>query len=171
MATIGWSQDRTDEVLVPVIKDMNRRENEGTQANITQFFGGGVGVGGKPNGGGGSAFAPRRRLDGKSKRMEKALGRLHEQARNRTIGEGDTNPETDAQPVVLNNGDAPVTTDAAAEPGKKTLRRSKKRAAPVSVSGTNSDSEDEGDEYEAPTKSRKRGQGSTRGGKKRKAQA
>ena len=171
MATIGWSQDRTDEVLVPVIKDMNRRENEGTQANITQFFGGGVGVGGKPNGGGGSAFAPRRRLDGKSKRMETALGRLHEQARNRTIGEGDTNPEMDAQPVVLNNGDAPVTTDAAAEPGKKTLRKSKKRAAPVSVSGTNSDSEDEGDEYQAPTNSRKCGQGSTRGGKKRKAQA
>ncbi|KAL8766773.1 MAG: hypothetical protein Q9194_006170, partial [Teloschistes cf. exilis] len=43
MATIGWTRERTDEVLVPVIRDMNRREMEGTQANITQFFGGGAG--------------------------------------------------------------------------------------------------------------------------------
>ncbi|KAL8634700.1 MAG: hypothetical protein Q9228_007720, partial [Teloschistes exilis] len=35
MATIGWTRERTDEVLVPVIRDMNRREMEGTQANIT----------------------------------------------------------------------------------------------------------------------------------------
>lgn len=166
MATIGWSQDRTDEVLVPVIKDMNRRENEGTQANITQFFGGGVGVGGKPNGGAGSAFAPRRRLDGKSKRMETALGRLHEQARNRTIGDGESNAEFDAEPTAISNRDAPVTTtDAATEPTKKAQRRSKKRAAPVSVSGSNSDSEDGHDEYKAPTKSRKRGQGTTKGRK------
>ena len=160
MATIGWSQDRTDEVLVPVIKDMNRRENEGTQANITQFFGGGVGVGGKPNGGAGSAFAPRRRLDGKSKRMETALGRLHEQARNRTIGEGESNAEVDAESTAVGNGDAPVPTDAGAEPTKKSQRKSKKRAAPISVSGSNSDSEVE---YKAATKSRKCVQGTARG--------
>ncbi|KAI8937756.1 hypothetical protein NX059_005456 [Plenodomus lindquistii] len=47
---IGWTWERTDEVLVPVIRDMNRREKEGTQANITRFFEGGVGAG---------AFAPR----------------------------------------------------------------------------------------------------------------
>ncbi|KAF2691918.1 DNA-repair protein rad13, partial [Lentithecium fluviatile CBS 122367] len=47
---IGWSWERTDEVLVPVIKDMNRRQKEGTQSNITRFFEGGVGAG---------AFAPR----------------------------------------------------------------------------------------------------------------
>ncbi|KAI2477590.1 DNA-repair protein rad13 [Pyrenophora tritici-repentis] len=47
---IGWSWERTDEVLVPVIRDMNRREKEGTQANITRFFDGAVGAG---------AFAPR----------------------------------------------------------------------------------------------------------------
>lgn len=45
MATIGWSQERTDEVLVPVIRDMNRRETEGTQSNITRFFSGAVGAG------------------------------------------------------------------------------------------------------------------------------
>ncbi|CAK7237196.1 DNA repair protein rad2 [Sporothrix bragantina] len=45
MATIGWSQERTDEVLVPVIRDMNRRETEGTQSNITRFFTGAVGAG------------------------------------------------------------------------------------------------------------------------------
>ena len=171
MATIGWSQDRTDEVLVPVIKDMNRRENEGTQANITQFFGGGVGVGGKPNGGAGSAFAPRRRLDGKSKRMETALGRLHEQARNRTIGEGEDVSQVDAEPTAVSNGDVSTATDAATGPRKKSQRKSRKRAAPVSVSGSNTDSGDGHDEYEAPTTSRKRGQGNTKGRKKAKAQA
>lgn len=166
MATIGWSQERTDEVLVPVIKDMNRRENEGTQANITQFFGGSVGVGGKSNGGSGSAFAPRRRLDGKSKRMETALGRLHEQARNRTIGEGETNAEVDTEPAAVGNGDVTGTTDGATEPRKKAQRKSKKRAAPVSAPDSDSDSEDKHDEYEAPTKSRKRGHGSAKGNAK-----
>ncbi|KAF2454265.1 hypothetical protein BDY21DRAFT_267496, partial [Lineolata rhizophorae] len=45
MATVGWSAERTDEVLVPVIRDMNRRELEGTQSNITHFFSGTVGAG------------------------------------------------------------------------------------------------------------------------------
>ena len=51
VSTIGWSKERTDEVLVPVIRDMNRREHEGTQSNLTAFFSGGTGAG---------AFAPRR---------------------------------------------------------------------------------------------------------------
>ncbi|ETN38517.1 uncharacterized protein HMPREF1541_06552 [Cyphellophora europaea CBS 101466] len=55
MATIGWSQERTDEVLVPVIRDMNRRGVEGTQANITRFFSGGVGVGAASAAAGGAA--------------------------------------------------------------------------------------------------------------------
>ncbi|KAK2865103.1 hypothetical protein FQN49_003907 [Arthroderma sp. PD_2] len=70
MATIGWSPERTDEVLVPVIRDVNRREQEGTQSNITGFFQGPQGAG---------AFAPRQRTTGKS-RMEKAFGRLRNQA-------------------------------------------------------------------------------------------
>ena len=69
MATIGWSKERTDEVLVPVIKDMNKRDVEGTQSNITRFFSGGVGVGAK------EAFAPRQREQG-SKRMAAAVDRL-----------------------------------------------------------------------------------------------
>jgi DNA excision repair protein ERCC-5 len=69
MATIGWSQERTDEVLVPVVRDMNKRGVEGTQANITRFFGGGVGVGGR------EAAAPRNR-GSRSGRMENAFGRL-----------------------------------------------------------------------------------------------
>ncbi|KAJ5774232.1 DNA excision repair protein Rad2 [Penicillium paradoxum] len=70
MATIGWSQERTDEVLVPVIRDMNRREQEGTQSNITQFMSGPQGAG---------AFAPRSRTGGPS-RMEKAFSRLRQEA-------------------------------------------------------------------------------------------
>ena len=168
MATIGWTQDRTDEVLVPVIKDMNRRENEGTQANITQFFGGGVGVGGKPNPGSGAAFAPRRRPDGKSKRMETALGRLHQQARNRTVGDGEGAVDAEELAVSVGNGD--VAADVAAEPAKKSHRGSRKRAAPPSSPGSNAGAEsaDENDEsaYEAPSTSRKRGRGRTKGRKK-----
>lgn len=70
MGTIGWSQERTDEVLVPVIRDMNRREQEGTQSNITNFFDGPQGAG---------AFAPRVRAGGKS-RMDKAFSRLRREA-------------------------------------------------------------------------------------------
>ncbi|KGO41307.1 XPG/RAD2 endonuclease [Penicillium expansum] len=70
MTTIGWSQERTDEVLVPVIRDMNRRDQEGTQSNITQFMQGPQGAG---------AFAPRVRTGGPS-RMEKAFSRLRQEA-------------------------------------------------------------------------------------------
>ncbi|KAJ5834535.1 XPG/RAD2 endonuclease [Penicillium robsamsonii] len=70
MTTIGWSQERTDEVLVPVIRDMNRREQEGTQSNITQFMQGPQGAG---------AFAPRART-GRPSRMEKAFSRLRQEA-------------------------------------------------------------------------------------------
>ncbi|OIW24062.1 PIN domain-like protein, partial [Coniochaeta ligniaria NRRL 30616] len=69
MATIGWSQERTDEVLVPVIKDMNKRGVEGTQSNITRYFEGSVGAGAK------EAFAPRQRVQG-SKRMAEAVTKL-----------------------------------------------------------------------------------------------
>lgn len=80
MATIGWSQERTDEVLVPVIRDMNRREQEGTQSNITNFYHGPQGAG---------AFAPQVRSRGKS-RMEKAFSRLRQEAATATgVGNGD----------------------------------------------------------------------------------
>lgn len=165
MATIGWSQERTDEVLVPVIKDMNRRENEGTQANITQFFGGGVGVGGRTNAaavskgaaGGGGQFAPRRRVEGKSKRMESALGRLHERATERTLGEVEDQSQNDA------------TMSTEAKAGGQTPKGKKRAAARGSPT---LDSEDDGDEYEAPRKARKRGKRGTKaGGKGRKVKA
>ncbi|KAG6032499.1 hypothetical protein E4U19_007415 [Claviceps sp. Clav32 group G5] len=67
MATIGWSQDRTNEVLVPVVRDMNRRDAEGTQTNMTMYLTGGVGAG---------AFAPRANAQRGSKRMAAAVDRL-----------------------------------------------------------------------------------------------
>ncbi|EHL01866.1 putative DNA repair protein rad13 [Glarea lozoyensis 74030] len=68
MQTIGWSQERTDEVLVPVIRDMNRRELEGTQSNITRYFDGTVGAGAKT--------AAQEAREGGSKRMKEAVNRL-----------------------------------------------------------------------------------------------
>ena len=171
MATIGWSQERTDEVLVPVIKDMNRRENEGTQANITQFFGGGVGVGsrehGTGNGGGsGQAFAPRRRNEGKSKRMESALGRLHERAQGRSIGEGEgVAVAPDSTPMA-----AMIGTDGNTVQSKK----GKKRGPPPPNEGENDGndneeetSDDDDAEYRVPSKSKIKGNGAAKKGRKR----
>ncbi|OAG38940.1 hypothetical protein AYO21_06818 [Fonsecaea monophora] len=117
MATIGWSQERTDEVLVPVIRDMNRREVEGTQSNITRFFSGTVGVGGRGiNGNPGThgkalavggegvgqaraqaeAMAPRNRTGKESGRMRNAYKRLRgeaEKRRKRRADEGDEDEE------------------------------------------------------------------------------
>lgn len=167
MATIGWSQERTDEVLVPVIKDMNRRENEGTQANITQFFGGGLGAGAKAGELGGSAFAPRRRKEGKSRRMETALGKLHETARRRTVGEGEDAGLTDVDVAV-----AAEPADSAADTAElatsieklKSRKRPAAKKASETVSGSVSGSDAAADdELEAPKKSRKRTKGVSTG--------
>ncbi|KAH8669493.1 hypothetical protein BGZ60DRAFT_407589 [Tricladium varicosporioides] len=76
MATIGWSQERTDEVLVPVIRDMNRREAEGTQSNITRYFDGAVGTG--------TSAASGKNKDVGSKRMQNAVSKLR--AKKQTLG-------------------------------------------------------------------------------------
>lgn len=79
METVGWGPERADEVLVPVIRDLNRREAEGTQSNLTRWFEGGVGSGAArvagggedPGGSGGAAGAV-----GGSRRLRGALDRV-----------------------------------------------------------------------------------------------
>ncbi|OQU95677.1 XPG I-domain-containing protein [Cladophialophora immunda] len=118
MATIGWTQERTDEVLVPVIRDLNRREVEGTQSNITRFFSGAVGVGGRGiNGNPGTrgkalavggegigqaqaqaeAMAPRNRTGKESGRMRNAYKRLRGEAEKRRKRREDEADEDDDQ--------------------------------------------------------------------------
>ncbi|KAI4098934.1 MAG: hypothetical protein L6R37_006232 [Teloschistes peruensis] len=189
MATIGWTRERTDEVLVPVIRDMNRREMEGTQANITQFFGGGAGVGarqqqvaGKGAGADGrGGFAPRRREAGKSKRMESALGRLHEQARKRTIGEEEDEAEAESSRTssAANGAEVADGDDGSAQPKKKvkTSRASRKRAKPTDDEDEDEDDGDasrnedvDGDReevYAPPKKAKKKSATATRAGRPR----
>ena len=82
---IGWSWERTDEVLVPVIKDMTRREKEGTQSNITRFFEGSVGAGAFAprvrNGAPGGPSGAKRGKGAAGKRLGAALTRLAERGR------------------------------------------------------------------------------------------
>lgn len=78
MNSIGWSTEKTDHILVPVIQDMNKKLVEGAQSNITNYFDGGVGTG---------AYAPRVRAQGGSKRMEKAMERLKGQEESGGTGE------------------------------------------------------------------------------------
>lgn len=159
MATIGWSQERTDEVLVPVVKDMNRRELEGTQANITQFFGGSVGIGAnKPSADG--AFAPRRVVE-KSKRMTTALGRLHARAKDRTTGENEGEIEhresmasNKSSSVSQNNGEKPADVVSKSQTmSKRKARISKKR--PTRDRPLSEGSQDDEDDYVAPKRPRK----------------
>jgi len=82
MGTVGWGKEKTDEVLLPVVRDMNRREVEGTQMNITRWVTGTVGAGVM-----GEAFAPRVRQGG-SKRMARAVERLRRGVAGGNIGEG-----------------------------------------------------------------------------------
>ncbi|KAL8849348.1 MAG: hypothetical protein Q9198_011146 [Flavoplaca austrocitrina] len=174
MATIGWTQERTDEVLVPVIRDMNRRDLEGTQANITQFFGGGTGAGARqnPKGASNSAFAPRRRVEGKSKRMESALGKLHEQARKRTVGENEESTAEGFNGIV--NGSTTVNgtgAEEAMQPKKARASRTRKRVATKDIPSSGSEDSQEGDEYEDSKRAgrTKANRGNNRGTKRSRA--
>lgn len=145
MATVGWSQDRIDEVLVPVIRDMNQKQAEGTQSNITHFFEGGTGAG---------AFAPRKRAEGKSKRMERAMVSLHEQAL-RKRGSGREEEEE--------NGEKEVEL----EPKRKRAKRSKprvKRKARETAEEEDDGYRDEGEDVVVETAKRRKtgGRKSTR---------
>ncbi|KAK1783669.1 hypothetical protein QBC45DRAFT_474270 [Copromyces sp. CBS 386.78] len=149
MQTIGWSPERTGEVLVPVIRDMNLREREGTQSNITRFFGGGGvgsgtvrararnlgGGGGDNNSSGQDGNAPiRKRNEAKgSKRMAEAVGRL--KARSGKVGGG----LSTALPVIALG---PLTGDA---PGDGEEGGSRKEEAEVEEDGDDRDGDgDEG---------------------------
>ncbi|CRL17046.1 DNA repair protein (XPGC)/yeast Rad [Penicillium camemberti] len=120
MTTIGWSQERTDEVLVPVIRDMNRREQEGTQSNITQFMQGPQGAG---------AFAPRVRTGGPS-RMEKAFGRLRQEAQSggtsldgeQAIGNGEGEEEASVSRSKGKRGGSTTKAKAGTNKKRKTRR-------------------------------------------------
>ncbi|KAF1838841.1 DNA-repair protein rad13 [Decorospora gaudefroyi] len=146
---IGWSWERTDEVLVPVIRDMNRREKEGTQANITRFFEGGVGAG---------AFAHRVRdaggpsgkkkgTGGAGKRLGAALSRL---AGREEDGDG-AGAGTQADGSGEGGGEGEVSTSAGGR------RKRKAAAQPTSLAEQEAEEEEEDDElYEEPTKKKPR---------------
>lgn len=130
MATIGWSPERTDEVLVPVIRDVNRRDMEGTQSNITRYFEGGVGVGAK------EAFAPRQRQAG-SKRMAAAVDRL----RANVSGAGAVAAESDK------TGDGtPVEGPKRAARGSNAGKTRKRKARAAAVLESDGDDQGDGDE-------------------------
>jgi DNA excision repair protein ERCC-5 len=141
MATIGWSQERTDEILVPVVRDMNRRVVEGTQANITKFFTGAVGVGGNVEG-------ARLGMKGKeSGRMKTAYKRLRGEAERRRRGSA-VDEDVDADDVEEEVEESSTTTSKTAnEKPTRKPRKAKKRAIPESpVDGTEGEDDADVDE-------------------------
>ena len=160
MATIGWSRERTDEILVPVVRDMGKKEREGTQANLTRFFTGAVGAGvrgvrgedGKERVGGVEVGAPRRVAP--SGRMERALGRLkgveerNQRARDGEAGDG-RDGEVDGQDATRNgkgkrkrnaNGASSVTNSKTKRKGRKAAKKSKR----AYIGGKSDDDDDDG---------------------------
>ena len=151
MATIGWSQERTDEILVPVIRTLNQQEKEGTQANITHFFSGGVGVGASKEGN-----APRNRTGKESRRLKTAYTTLKGKAeRVRREVDGDS-----ALPATSNDAADNATGEAGSnafvdaqivEGGSaKETSRPKKRAAKKARALTDSNDDERTDESDLP---------------------
>ncbi|KAF2856718.1 DNA excision repair protein-like protein Rad2 [Plenodomus tracheiphilus IPT5] len=129
---IGWTWERTDEVLVPVIRDMNRREKEGTQANITRVRGEAVAGESGPRGKGAAG-----------KRLGAALSKLAERegARGGVDGDG-----------AVESGGAGVAEVAPANGGR---RKRKVASKASSVAEDDFDAEEDEDEaYEEPRKKR-----------------
>ncbi|KAF2651772.1 PIN domain-like protein [Lophiostoma macrostomum CBS 122681] len=172
-AQIGWSSSRTDEVLVPVIKDMNRREKEGTQSNITRFFDGAVGAGafaprvrGEQNGGGPSGKKKGKGVAGK--RLGAALTRLAEREKGSgaaaTEGDGEQQngeEDGDVQEVQEVRSLAALAVSTGTGTGKKGKKRKPgKKTTSATASddyGTGEADDDDDDLYSAPKKKAKRG--------------
>ncbi|KAF1841840.1 PIN domain-like protein [Cucurbitaria berberidis CBS 394.84] len=151
---IGWSWERTDEVLVPVIRDMNRREKEGTQANITRFFEGGVGAGAfaprvRPGGGGPGPSGKKKGTSAAGKRMGAALMRLAERegARGRDGEEDDAAVPEDTEIVPSN---------AAGRKKRKATSKAASTTAEDEVAAGEEEEDDDDELYAEPKKKRSR---------------
>ncbi|KAH3676383.1 hypothetical protein WICMUC_002014 [Wickerhamomyces mucosus] len=38
MSTVGWNKERVDQVLIPLIKDLNKKKREGVQSTLNEFY-------------------------------------------------------------------------------------------------------------------------------------
>ncbi|KAL9621132.1 MAG: hypothetical protein Q9160_004383 [Pyrenula sp. 1 TL-2023] len=142
MATVGWSPQRTDEILVPIVRDMAKREREGgTQANVTRYFTGSAGAGsaGVIRGGGtgagalNDAGAPTRRVE--SSRMARALGRLKNRENSNAAAEGDAgrgaaNDDAPERDQDEREADADASDDEVPRPKKRSKRGKGAQAKP-----------------------------------------
>ncbi|RPB23079.1 PIN domain-like protein [Terfezia boudieri ATCC MYA-4762] len=144
MSTIGWSQEQCDEILVPVVKDMNKRLAEGTQSNITRYFEGSVGAG---------AFAPKKKEARKSKRMDQAMQKLHHivsKGNGGSSGPGANGDDDSVAPTPISMKDAasgtstPKNAPVSRRKNKTGIRKpangGKRQTKAVSVSSSGSDS-------------------------------
>ncbi|EOA81260.1 DNA repair protein rad2 [Exserohilum turcicum] len=158
---IGWSTERTDEVLVPVIRDMNRREKEGTQANITRFFEGTVGAGAfAPRVRNGEPSGPSGKKKGKAatgKRLGAALSRLAE--REGATGRTEENSEDGADVASASASSKKKRKAATSKPvslAEKEDRVIGEDAGEEEFVDNDNDEEDEDELYEEPTKKKPR---------------
>lgn len=160
MVTIGWSQERTDEILVPVIRTLNQQEKEGTQANITHFFSGAVGVGASKEGN-----APRNRTGKESRRLKNAYTTLKgkaERVRREAGGDGDLPSSTSGDAADNANSEAgsngTVDPEVGEELPPQKARRKKRAAKKAPTPDDNDDGMEESDSAtkKAPKRRRKK---------------
>ncbi|EGW35489.1 uncharacterized protein SPAPADRAFT_69718 [Spathaspora passalidarum NRRL Y-27907] len=68
MFNVDWSQERVDEVMIPLIRDMNRKKADGTQSTIGEFFS--------------QEFVQSRKEVNLGKRMKQAANKLNKRRKN-----------------------------------------------------------------------------------------
>ncbi|KAL1903482.1 DNA repair protein rad2 [Sporothrix stenoceras] len=170
MSTIGWSQERTDEVLVPVIRDMNRRETEGTQSNITRFFSGTVGAGARL-----TEAQVREQQEKQQRLQQQQLANIPEEYAPRHAPRNKNTASSRRLAAAVSKLKASTTpAEAAASvmrastPKASASRKRKGRASTAAIEEDNEDvmdedgdaevgGEDEDEEYSAPRTTRRRG--------------
>ena len=147
-------------MLVSVIKNMNRREFENIQTNITQFFEESVKI--EVNKSFANGVLTFKRRMKKNKRMTIALSRLHARVKNRTKSENEKEKEHGKSTIInrssstSQNHDEKSTkaVDKSQSMTKRKSRTFKKRSIKDSPLFEKSQDDDE-DDYAAPKRSRK----------------
>ncbi|KAI8342454.1 hypothetical protein BC941DRAFT_140769 [Chlamydoabsidia padenii] len=89
MKSFSWSEEKTDEILVPVIREMNQRQAAGVQSTISSFF--------DPSAGLQSSYTPSgTKRKHKSKRVQKVVKKLGNRTKAVPDGVDDSSDSSDS---------------------------------------------------------------------------
>ncbi|KAI8085190.1 uncharacterized protein BX664DRAFT_338768 [Halteromyces radiatus] len=93
MKSFSWSEEKTDQVLIPVIREMNNRKATGQQTTISNYFDASAGLSS-------SYSAPRHQRKHKSKRIQQVVNQLKKKKAERMTSELDSSDSDNDTKVV-----------------------------------------------------------------------